>query len=70
MDTFVIVWEVRLGTRGHCVPALAVFVKVKIFAPLNQVVNLVLKVVILQLKQLVVVKGVLVKGLKLLLEPL
>lgn len=49
-------------------PALTVLVKVEIFAPLDQVVDFIIKFLILQLLELPVIERVIVEGLKLILE--
>ena len=49
-------------------PAITVLVKVQIFTPFNQVVDFIFKVLIFQLFELVVIKGILIKRLELLLE--
>lgn len=70
LDVIVVVGENRLGTGGHYVPAFAVLVEVEILAPLNQVVDFVVKVVVAHLRVLLIVEGVFVERFKLLLETL
>ena len=49
-------------------PALAVLVKVKIFAPLDKVVDLIIKLVIFHLLELLVVEWIVIERLQLILE--
>ena len=49
-------------------PALTVFVKVKIFAPFNKVIDFVFKLVILQIVELLIIEGIVIERLKLFLE--
>ena len=49
-------------------PALTVFVKVKIFAPFNKVIDFVFKLVVLQIVELLIIEGIVVERLKLFLE--
>ena len=51
-------------------PVFHVLVVVEVLAPLNQVVDLIVELVVLHVEELLVVEGVLVKLFKLLLEPL
>lgn len=49
-------------------PALTVFVKVKIFAPFNKVIDFVFKLVVLQIVELLIIEGIVIERLKLFLE--
>lgn len=69
MDIVIVAGELRLGRGGHRVPALAVLVEVKVFAPLDQVVYFVIKFIIVHHFILLIVEGIVVQGLKLFLEP-
>ena len=66
----VVLGDGRVRTRRHGVPVLAIFVKVEVFTPFDQVVHLVIKLLIVYLSELVVIKGVLIERFQLLLEPL
>lgn len=49
-------------------PALTVFVKVKIFTPFNKVIDFVFKLVVLQIVELLIIEGIVIERLKLFLE--
>ena len=68
MYIVIVAWKSRLGTRSHLMPALAVLVKVKIFAPLDKVVDFIIKLVIFHLLELLVVEWIVIERLKLILE--
>ena len=49
-------------------PALTVLVKVEILAPFDQIVDLVFKLIVIQLLELVIIKRVIIERFKLFLE--
>ena len=65
----VISWNcVMLSWSSNCLPVIHILIVIKILTPLNQTVDILIKLVIINLHKLFVVKWVLVKCLKLLLK--
>ena len=44
-------------------PALAIFVKIKIFTPLDQIVNFIVKVFIVDVFELLIIEWIIIEGL-------
>ena len=56
----IVVRERWFCTRGHSVPTLTVFVEVQVFAPLDQIVDFIIKMLIIDILELFVIKRIIV----------
>ena len=68
LHVVIVAGQRRFCTRGHRVPTLTILVKVKILAPFDQIVHLVIEVLIIDILELLVIERIVVQRLELLLK--